>query len=165
MLTRLRDAGLAPLAESEDGGVHLTAPARRRGEPSRPRLSRGTGRDLGDAHTDLADAEVEAVVASIRTGDRVEAERPDEPTDPAPAETIGLLGLASEDKLRTWISYVDHNGNASERIVAPVLVADCWLTAYCEDDDQPRTYALHRIAAARTIDDGPRDTGTEETTA
>ena len=160
VLTRLRDAGLAPLAESEDGGVHLTAPARRRGEPHRRRI----GRDLGDARTGLTDAEVYAVVASIRAGDRVEAERPDEPTDPAPAETIGLLGMASEDKLRTWISYVDHNGNASERIVAPVRVADGWLTAYGEDDDQPRTYALHRIAAARIIDDGPSDTGTEETT-
>jgi hypothetical protein len=31
-------------------------------------------------------------------------------------------------------------------------VADGWLTAYDDGADQPRTYALHRISAARPVD-------------
>ncbi|HEY3005335.1 MAG TPA: helicase-associated domain-containing protein [Kribbellaceae bacterium] len=148
VLARLREAGLAPLAESGDGALHVTAQARR-GKPPRRR----TGRDLGDVRTDLTDAEVEAVVGRIRSGDRVAAERPEDTLGPAPAETIGVLGTAAEANLRTWISYVDHNGLASERIVVPSRVADGWLTAYDDDDDQPRTYALHRIAAAKVVEE------------
>lgn len=148
VLGRLRDSGLAPLAESFEGVIHITAPAGRRGEPPRRR----TSRDLSDAHVDLTDREVAAVVAAIRNGDRIGAERP-ERLDPIPAETIGVLGTAAESNVRTWISYVDHNGMASERIVEPVRVADGWLTAYDDDAEQPQTFALHRIAAARIIDE------------
>ncbi len=155
VLVRLREAGLAPLAESGDGTLHVTAQARR-GKPPRRR----TGRDLGDVRTDLSDDEVAAVITRIRHGDRIAAERPStEPGPPAPAETIGVLGAAAEGNLRTWISYVDHNGLAAERIVVPSRVADGWLTAYedaanIDEGDQPRTYALHRIAAARLIETG-----------
>jgi Helicase conserved C-terminal domain len=148
VLGRLRESGLAPLAESFEGVIHVTAPASRRGEPPRRR----TSRDLADAHVDLTADEVREVVAAIRAGDRVAGERP-ERLSPAPAETIGVLGTAAESNVRTWISYVDHNGMASERVVEPVRVADGWLTAYEDDADQPRTFALHRIAAARIIEE------------
>jgi predicted DNA-binding transcriptional regulator YafY len=148
VLGRLRDSGLAPLAESFEGVIHVTAPAGRRGEPPRRR----TSRDLADAHVDLTADEVRDVVAAIRAGDQIAGERPERLT-PAPAETIGVLGTAAESNVRTWISYVDHNGMASERIVEPVRVADGWLTAYEDDADQPRTFALHRIAAARIIEE------------
>ena len=49
-----------------------------------------------------------------------------------------MLSEASEANTRAWISYVDHNGKAAERIVEPVRVADGWLTAYDEGADQPR---------------------------
>ena len=80
------------------------------------------------------------MIEKVRAGDRVAAERPAdegliEPT--APAETIGVLANAAEAHTRTWISYVDHNGTASERIVEPVRVADGWLTAYDDGADQP----------------------------
>ncbi|HET6988339.1 MAG TPA: WYL domain-containing protein, partial [Kribbella sp.] len=104
---------------------------------------------------DLTDDQVKAVIEKVRAGDRIAAERPAdeglvEPT--APAETIAVLTNAAESHTRTWISYVDHNGTASERIVEPVRVADGWLTAYEDATDQPRTYALHRISTARTVD-------------
>jgi hypothetical protein len=152
VLSRLRDAGLAPLAETFDGVVHVTAPAARRGQPPRRR----SGRDFADSGVELTEDQVKAVIEKVRTGDRVAAERPTEHTagdSSAPAETIGVLGNAAEANLRTWISYVDHNGVASERIVEPVRVADGWLTAYDEEADQPRTYALHRISAARPVED------------
>jgi hypothetical protein len=152
VLSRLREAGLAPLAETFDGVVHVTAPAARRGHPPRRR----TSRDFVDSALELTEEQVKAVIERVRVGDRVAAERPAEHTageSSAPAETISILGNAAESNLRTWISYVDHNGIASERIVEPVRVADGWLTAYDAEADQPRTYALHRIAAARPVEE------------
>jgi len=151
VLSRLREAGLAPLGETFDGVVHVTAAGNRRGEPPRRR----TSRDFADNTVELTEDQVQAVIERVRAGDRVAAERPAEHTlgdITAPAETIGILSEAAEGHTRTWISYVDHNGNSAERIVEPVRVADGWLTAYDEAADQPRTYALHRIAAARPVD-------------
>jgi Helicase conserved C-terminal domain/WYL domain len=152
VLARLREAGLAPLAETFEGVVHVTAPAARRGHQARRR----TSRDFVDSGIQLTEDQVKAVIERVRAGDRVAAERPAEQTagdSSAPAETIGILSNAAESSRRAWISYVDHNGVASERIVEPVRVADGWLTAYDEDGDQPRTYALHRIAAARSVEE------------
>jgi len=151
VLERLREAGFAPLAETFDGVLHVTAPAARRGQPPRRR----TSRDFADSTIELTEDQVKAVLEHVHAGDRVAAERPEtaEEVLAVPAETIGILGNAAEGGIRTWISYVDHNGIASERIVEPVRVADGWLTAYDEDADQPRTYALHRIAAARPVDE------------
>jgi hypothetical protein len=152
VLSRLREAGLAPLGETFDGVVHVTTAGNRRGEPPRRR----TSRDFVDSAIELTEEQVKAVIERVRAGDRVAAERPAEQTfgeATAPAEVISVLSDASEANTRTWISYVDHNGNAAERIVEPVRVADGWLTAYDEGADQPRTYALHRIAAARPVPD------------
>lgn len=152
VLSRLREAGLAPLGETFDGVVHVTSAGSRRGEPPRRR----TSRDFVDSAIELTEDQVKAVIERVRAGDRVAAERPAEHTSgeaTAPAEVISVLSEASEGNTRTWISYVDHNGNAAERIVEPVRVADGWLTAYDEGADQPRTYALHRIAAARPLPD------------
>ncbi|GAA1609162.1 helicase-associated domain-containing protein [Kribbella sancticallisti] len=152
VLSRLRDAGLAPLGETFDGVVHVTTAGNRRGEPPRRR----TSRDFVDSALELTEDQVKAVIERVRSGDRVAAERPAEhsPGDTtAPAETISVLSEAAEANTRAWISYVDHNGNAAERIVEPVRVADGWLTAYDDNADQPRTYALHRIANARPVDD------------
>ncbi|TWD79281.1 XPB/Ssl2-like helicase family protein [Kribbella amoyensis] len=151
VLSRLREAGLAPLAETFDGVVAVSTAGTRRGEPPRRR----TSRDFADSPVELTDEQAQAVIEKLRAGDRVAAERPDElvsePT--APAETMTVLANAAESGIRTWIAYVDHNGNSSERIVEPVRVADGWLTAYDEDADQPRTYALHRISGARPVED------------
>ncbi|MEV0798896.1 helicase-associated domain-containing protein [Kribbella sp. NPDC050281] len=151
VLSRLREAGLAPLAETFDGVAHVTSGGTRRGDTPRRRSSR----DFADSAVDLTDEQVKAVIEKVRAGDRIAAERPAdegliEPT--APAETIAVLTNAAESHTRTWISYVDHNGTASERIVEPVRVADGWLTAYEDTTDHPRTYALHRISTARAVD-------------
>ncbi|MFB6722044.1 helicase-associated domain-containing protein [Kribbella sp. NPDC056345] len=151
VLSRLRDAGLAPLAETFDGVVHVSTATTRRGDPPRRR----TSRDFADSAVDLTEDQVKAVIEKVRAGDRLAADRPaddvaSEPT--APAETIAVLTNAAEAHSRTWISYVDHNGTASERIVEPTRVADGWLTAYDPSTNQPHTYALHRISSARAVE-------------
>ncbi|MFI6828465.1 helicase-associated domain-containing protein [Kribbella sp. NPDC050241] len=151
VLSRLREAGLAPLAETFDGVVHVTSGGTRRGDTPRRRSSR----DFADSAVDLTDEQVKAVIEKVRAGDRIAAERPADEgliEATAPAETIAVLTNAAESHTRTWISYVDHNGTASERIVEPVRVADGWLTAYEDTTDHPRTYALHRISTARAVD-------------
>jgi hypothetical protein len=150
VLARLRDAGLAPLAETFDGALHVTGTPRR-GEAPRRR----TSRDFNESAFDLTDDQVKAVIEKVRAGDRIAAERPGDQglVEPAaPAETIAVLTNAAESHSRTWIAYVDHNGTSSERIVEPVRVADGWLTAYDDTTDNPRTYALHRISAARAVE-------------
>ena len=87
VLSRLREAGLAPLAETFDGVVHVTGGTARRGEAPRRR----TSRDFVDNPVDLTDDQVKAVIEKVRAGDRIAAERPadDGLLDPtAPAETI-----------------------------------------------------------------------------
>ncbi|GAA0604450.1 hypothetical protein HPO96_18150 [Kribbella sandramycini] len=150
VLNRLREAGLAPLAETFDGVVHVSTAAARRGEPPRRR----TSRDFADSTIELTTDQVKAVIEKVRAGDRLAADRPsDETPEPAaPAETIAVLTDAAESHTRTWISYVDHNGTASERVVEPTRVADGWLTAYDPTTNQPSTYALHRISTARPVD-------------
>ncbi|RZU19335.1 XPB/Ssl2-like helicase family protein [Kribbella rubisoli] len=150
VLSRLRDAGLAPLAETFDGALHVTGTPRR-GEAPRRR----TSRDFNESAFDLTDDQVKAVIEKVRAGDRIAAERPGDQglvQPAAPAETIAVLTNAAESHSRTWIAYVDHNGTSSERIVEPVRVADGWLTAYDDTTDNPRTYALHRISAARAVE-------------
>jgi hypothetical protein len=147
VLSRLRDAGLAPLAETFDGVVHVTGAARR-GEAPRRR----TSRDFTESAFDLTDDQVKAVIEKVRAGDRIAADRPGDDVLVTPAETVAVLTNAAEAQTRTWISYVDHNGTSYERTVEPVRVADGWLTAYDDTTDQPRTYALHRISAARAVE-------------
>jgi hypothetical protein len=147
VLSRLRDAGLAPLAETFDGVVHVTGAARR-GEAPRRR----TSRDFTESAFDLTDDQVKAVIEKVRAGDRIAADRPGDDVLVTPAETVAVLTNAAEAQTRTWISYVDHNGTSYERTVEPVRVADGWLTAYDDTAEQPRTYALHRISAARAVE-------------
>ncbi|MEU4191169.1 helicase-associated domain-containing protein [Kribbella sp. NPDC026611] len=147
VLSRLRDAGLAPLAETFEGALHVTGSARRS-----KATRRRTSRDFSESAFDLTDDQVKAVIERVRAGDRVAADRPDDEPLTTPSETIAVLTNAAESHSRTWISYVDHNGTAYERFVEPVRVADGWLTAYDEATDQPRTYALHRISAARPVE-------------
>ncbi|TCC20391.1 helicase-associated domain-containing protein [Kribbella speibonae] len=150
VLSRLRDAGLAPLAETFDGALHVTGTPRR-GEAPRRR----TSRDFNESAFDLTDDQVKAVIEKVRAGDRIAAERPgdDGLIEPAaPAETIAVLTNAAEAHTRTWIAYVDHNGHSLERVVEPVRVADGWLTAYDDTTETPRTYALHRISTARPVE-------------
>lgn len=54
-----------------------------------------------------------------------------------------------------WIGYVNAEGAASQRVIAPVRVEGGFVTAYDHTADEVRTFALHRITGvAELAEDG-----------
>ena len=157
LLPRLRELGASPVVEAPDGTVRL---ARRESHRSRsPR--RPTATELGvlslpgppDARAQArAAARVAATVTAVRAGDRAAASRPPSAPEPTtPAATIALLRGAVEAKQSVWIGYVDNHGSTIERVVDPVAVEAGRLSAYDHRSEEVRSFAVHRITAARVV--------------
>ena len=146
LLPRLRDLGLAPVLEAEDGTVRVARPDVHRARSPRPRSG---GREAARESAQLA-----AAVAAIRAGDRATAARPagETPTTTTPAAALTALREAVEAKASVWIGYVDNHGTSTERIVDPVRVEGGQLTAYDHRSEDLRGFAVHRITAVRSVD-------------
>ncbi|MEH6377237.1 WYL domain-containing protein, partial [Streptomyces sp. KLMMK] len=82
---------------------------------------------------------------------------------PAPADG-GLPRTTSADTLATmqaavltgaavWIGYVNAEGAASQRVIAPVRVEGGFVTGYDHTADEVRTYPLHRITGVAELAD------------
>ncbi|HET8559253.1 MAG TPA: helicase-associated domain-containing protein [Marmoricola sp.] len=143
LLPRLRELGVAPVVEAADGTVRVARPDTFRARS--PRTSAEPSRQ--DARSA---ARISAVVTAVRAGDRAAASRPPHATASTPADVVGLLRGAAESGSPVWIGYVDQHGATSERVVRPVRVEGGRLTAYDERSDDLRSFAVHRITAART---------------
>jgi hypothetical protein len=145
LLPRLRDLGLAPVVEAEDGTVRVARPDVHR---ARTPKSRPTGREAARESAQLASA-----VAAIRAGDRAAAARPAAAvTGSTPAEALAALRIAIEEGASVWIGYVDNHGTTTERIVDPKRVEGGQLTAYDHRSEDVRGFAVHRITAVRAVD-------------
>ena len=144
LLPRLRDLGLAPVLEAEDGTVRVARPDVHRARTPRPRSG---GREAARESAQLA-----AAVAAIRAGDRATAARPAVDPTTTPAAALTALREAVEAKASVWIGYVDNHGSSSERIVDPVRVEGGQLTAYDHRSEDLRGFAVHRITAVRAVD-------------
>jgi hypothetical protein len=145
LLPRLRDLGLAPVLEAEDGTVRVARPDVHR---SRTPKARPGGREAA-----RESAQVAAAVAAIRAGDRAAAARPASASaGTTPAESLAALRLAIEARATVWIGYVDNHGTTTERIVDPVRVEGGQLTAYDHRSEDTRGFAVHRITAVRAVD-------------
>lgn len=143
LLPRLREAGAAPVVEAEDGTVHVARPDVHRARTPRQRSS---GRDAA-----RESAQLNAAVSAIRAGDRAHEERPEERVATTPADALAVLRQAIEAGSRVWVSYVDHHGTSTERVVEPQRVEGGQLTAHDHRSDMTRTFAVHRITAVRTV--------------
>ncbi len=110
-----------------------------------------------------------AAVHAIRAGDRA-ATAPRKPEPAAagtgagdlprtsPAETLATVQAAALTNTAVWIGYVNADGAASQRVIAPVRVEGGFVTAYDHTADEVRTYPLHRITGvAELADDAPAD--------
>ncbi|WP_432157547.1 helicase-associated domain-containing protein [Streptomyces sp. bgisy153] len=157
LLEGLRAMGFAPAAESAEGDVLITRSDARRTPPRTAPEPVPDGPPVPDA-TLLA-----AAIRAVRAGD-VASTAPRKPVDSAPlaagelprtssAETLATMQAAVLTGEAVWIGYVNAEGAASQRVIAPVRVEGGFVTAYDHTADEVRTYPLHRITGVAELAD------------
>jgi hypothetical protein len=156
LLERLRAMGLAPAAESPDGDVLISRPDARRTPPRTPPVP------LGEGPSAPGDNLLAAAVKAIRAGDRAAtAVRRDSASAPnglprtPTADTLATMQAAALTGESLWIGYVNAEGAASQRVIAPVRVEGGYVTAYDHTADEVRTFPLHRITGVSELADDP----------
>ncbi|MEV5874176.1 helicase-associated domain-containing protein [Streptomyces sp. NPDC052101] len=159
LLEGLRAMGYAPAAESAEGDVLIARAHARRTPPRTAPEPVPDGPPTPDA-TLLA-----AAIRAIRAGD-LAATAPRKPAGAgAPlaggelprtssAETLATMQAAVLTGGSLWIGYVNAEGTASQRVIAPVRVEGGFVTAYDHTADEVRTYPLHRITGVAELAEG-----------
>ncbi|MGP9020157.1 helicase-associated domain-containing protein [Streptomyces sp. BR1] len=160
LLELLRAMGYAPAAESAEGDVVIARADTRRTPPRTPPVPVPDGPPLPD------DTLLGAAVRAIRAGDEaatvVRKEPPSTTAAPAeqgtlprttPAETLATVQAAAMTGSAVWIGYVNADGAASQRVIAPVRVEGGFVTGYDHTADEVRTYPLHRITGVAELAD------------
>ncbi len=157
LLEGLRAMGYAPAAESAEGDVVVTRADVHRTPPRTPPAPVPDGPPAPD--TTLLGAAVRA----IRAGD-LASTTPRKQSPTTTPTTGGLPRTTSADTLATvqaavltgeavWIGYVNADGAASQRVIAPIRVEGGFVTAYDHTADEVRTYPLHRITGVAELAD------------
>ncbi|GLF97183.1 helicase C-terminal domain-containing protein [Streptomyces yaizuensis] len=155
----LRSMGYAPAAESADGDVVIARAHARRTPPRTPPAPVPEGPPVPDAPL------LRMAVRAIRAGDLAATVAPR--TEPGPAtarrpgalprssaaETLATVQAAVMTGSALWIGYVNAEGAASQRVIAPVRVEGGFVTAYDHTADEVRTYPLHRITGVADLAD------------
>ncbi|MGW1882244.1 helicase-associated domain-containing protein [Streptomyces sp. NPDC001970] len=157
LLEGLRALGYAPAAESAEGDVLITRADARRTPPRTPPAPVPEGPPVPD------DTLLGAAVKAIRAGDMAATavRRPAPHTADGelprttPAETLATVQAAALTGSAVWIGYVNADGAASQRVIAPVRVEGGFVTAYDHTADEVRTYPLHRITGVAELADDP----------
>ncbi|MEU9865940.1 helicase C-terminal domain-containing protein [Streptomyces sp. NPDC047971] len=158
LLDGLRAMGYAPAAESAEGDVLITrADAYRTGARTAP-VPVPDGPPSPD--TTLLGAAVRAIRAGDLASTAVRKERPEgapaaagELPRTSPAETLATVQAAAMTGSAVWIGYVNAEGAASQRVIAPVRVEGGFVTGYDHTADEVRTYPLHRITGVAELAD------------
>ncbi|RJL33590.1 hypothetical protein D5H75_09855 [Bailinhaonella thermotolerans] len=156
LVEALRAMGFSPVAESLEGDVLISRPDSRRTEgrasaPPQPGASQ-------------TPATLAAAVRAIRAGDEArrelrgprEAPEGGPPRSPAAATLSGLQAAIARGS-SLWIGYLDRQGRASSRIIAPARVEGGFLTAYDETRAAVHRFALHRITGIAEVDSPDSD--------
>ncbi|WP_328789920.1 helicase C-terminal domain-containing protein [Streptomyces sp. NBC_00273] len=161
LLEGLRAMGYAPAAESRTGDVLVARADARRTQPRSAPVPVLEGPPVPDA-TLLA-----AAVRAIRAGDVAATAVRKEPATTSAAgtgvpgelprtsaaETLATVQAAALTGSAVWIGYVNAEGAASQRVIAPVRVEGGFVTGYDHTADEVRTYALHRITGVAELAD------------
>ncbi len=155
LLEGLRAMGYAPAAESAEGDVLITRAHAHRTPPRTAPEPVPDGPPVPDATL------LGAALRAVRAGD-LAATAPRRESVPAPdgalprtgaAETLATMQAAVLTGEAVWIGYVNAEGGASQRVVAPVRVEGGFVTAYDHTADEVRTFALHRITGVAELAD------------
>ncbi|WP_405779540.1 helicase-associated domain-containing protein [Streptomyces sp. NBC_00859] len=155
LLEGLRSMGFAPAAESAEGDVMITRANAYRTPPRTAPTPVPEGPPVPD------DVLLGAALRAIRAGDTAATvvhtpvpEYGDLPRTPS-AETLATVQAAAMTGAALWIGYVNADGAASKRVIAPVRVEGGFVTAYDHTADDVRTYPLHRITGVAELTDDP----------
>ncbi|MDQ0991542.1 helicase C-terminal domain-containing protein [Streptomyces sp. V3I7] len=158
LLAGLRAMGYAPAAESAEGDVVIARAHAHRTPPRTAPEPVPEGPPTPDAML------LSAAVRAIRAGD-LAATAPRKPSgDAAPAAYGDLPRTSAAETLATvqaavltgeslWIGYVNADGAASQRVIAPIRVEGGFVTAYDHTADEVRTYPLHRVTGVAELAD------------
>ncbi|NEC64376.1 helicase C-terminal domain-containing protein [Streptomyces sp. SID9727] len=156
LLDGLREMGYAPAAESADGDVLITRAGAHRTPPRSAPAPVPEGPPVPD--TTLLGAAVRAIRAGDDAATVVKARPEAGPAAPpgalprtTPAETLVTVQAAAMTGSAVWIGYVNADGAASQRVIAPVRVEGGYVTAYDHTADEIRTYPLHRITGVAEL--------------
>ncbi|MEU9186914.1 helicase-associated domain-containing protein [Streptomyces sp. NPDC048484] len=162
LLEGLRAMGFAPAAESAEGDVLITRAHAHRTPP------RTAPEPVPDGPPSPDTTLLSAAIRAIRAGD-LASTTPRKPsatssTTTAPEQNGTLPRTSSAETLATmqaavltggtlWIGYVNAEGSASQRVIAPVRVEGGFVTAYDHTADEVRTYPLHRVTGVAELAD------------
>ncbi|WP_086723940.1 helicase C-terminal domain-containing protein [Streptomyces carpinensis] len=156
LLEGLRAMGYAPAAESAEGDVLITRADSYRTPPRTAPEPVPDGPPTPDATL------LSAAIRAIRAGD-LASTTPRKPTAApvavgelprtGPAETLATVQAAVLTGEALWIGYVNAEGAASQRVIAPIRVEGGFVTAYDHTADEVRTYPLHRITGVAELAD------------
>ncbi|MGX1544007.1 helicase-associated domain-containing protein [Streptomyces adustus] len=159
LLEGLRAMGYAPAAESAEGDVLIARAHAHRTPPRTAPEPVPEGPPVPDPTL------LTAAIRAIRAGDLAStAPRKVSAGDTAPpvggelprtgsAETLATMQAAVLTGEAVWIGYVNAEGAASQRVIAPVRVEGGFVTAYDHTADEVRTYPLHRITGVAELAD------------
>ncbi|MEU0336620.1 helicase C-terminal domain-containing protein [Streptomyces sp. NPDC006193] len=156
LLEGLRAMGYAPAAESAEGDVLI---ARAHSHRTPPRTA---PEPVPDGPPPPDDTLLTAAIRAIRAGD-LAATAPRKPAGGPPAggelprtssaETLATVQAAVLTGDSLWIGYVNAEGAASQRVIAPIRVEGGFVTAYDHTADEVRTFPLHRITGVAELAD------------
>jgi XPB/Ssl2-like helicase family protein len=165
LVTALREAGFAPVAEDAGGSAVLSRPKARRAPARTSAYARVIDQAAAPA---LSGPRLAGVVEQIRHGDRVHRAARRAPVSVGAAgagsapglamvqahgQAMAVLQQAVRDKARVWVGYVDAHGSNLSRLVRPVSLSAGYLRAEDDRTETLHTFALHRITAAVPEDD------------
>lgn len=166
LLEGLRGMGFAPAAESAAGDVLITrahayrTPLRTAPAPVPEGPPAPDDTLLGAALRairagDMASTAVRKEAAPAAAATAITATTPGELPRTTSAETLATVQAAALTGSAVWIGYVNADGAASQRVIAPVRVEGGFVTAYDHTADEVRTYPLHRITGVAELADSP----------
>ena len=155
LLDGLRAMGFAPAAESAEGDVLITRALAHRTPPRTAPEPVPDGPPIPD--TTLLTAAIRAIRAGDLASTTPHKQAPvtgGELPRTSSAETLATMHAAVLTGETLWIGYVNAEGSASQRVIAPIRVEGGFVTAYDHTADEVRTYPLHRVTGVAELADG-----------
>ncbi|WP_406738280.1 helicase C-terminal domain-containing protein [Streptomyces sp. NBC_00853] len=161
LLEGLRAMGYAPAAESRTGDVLVARADARRTQvrsapvpvPEGPAVPDRTLLSAAVRAIRAGDVAATAVRKEPATASAAGTGVPGELPRTSAAETLATVQAAALTGSAVWIGYVNAEGAASQRVIAPVRVEGGFVTGYDHTADEVRTYALHRITGVAELAD------------